>query len=902
MGINRTHTIGEFTMKNIFHTFLATVILCGTLVLPARAETKAKVENVWVVFKTHFDLGYTDRVANVLKRYRVEMMDNALAAIDADRSMPAEERFAWTVAGWPMKHILGPKQDPARRAKIVQAIREGALMVHALPGSLHTESFDLEDLARGLGFTSKIARECGRPLPIAAKMTDVPEHCWVMPTLLSHAGVQFLQIGCNDACQHPRFPMLFWWEGPDGSRILCQYTVRYGSDFVPPADWPSKNYLAMIMTGDNAGPPSVAEVENLRKKYAETLPGVKVHFGTLDDFAKAVLEEKPDLPVVRGDTPDTWIHGLLSMPIESKTARNVRPLEPALDALDTQLRAWGITTESLAGPLAEAYENSFLYGEHTWGMNGSYGGNQFWGDDWKNKLPVEQQKNFLASFDDHRNYIRKTDEIVRRELQTRLVLLARSVKADGRRIVVYNPLPWPRSGMAAVDVEGGDFTLSDAETGKEISSDRNGKQCVFFAAAVPAGGYKTYLVHDAAQRESVKGEKTADGVIETPFFKAVFDLERGGMSSLVEKQSGRELVDKAGPYAFGQFLHERFSEKEVNAYFHAYSRIPEGWAMCDLAKPGMPDDEKSPYMAISPSAWTMQIHRSSAEDVVTLTAGDTKGLAKSISLDFTFPRESPWVDVEWRVEEKTPNKIPEGGWLCFPFAVEKPQFMLGRPGGPIDPAKDIITGSNRHLCAVASGVAITDAVKAGVGLCPLDSPLVSLDRPGLWKFSMDFTPVKPTVFVNLYNNMWNTNFPLWIDGSWSSRVRLWPMETSTVNVAENLAVQSWEARLPLLAAVANDSSSKLPTTRTGLKLSRPGVLVTAFGTDPDGNPGTLLRVWDQSGVSGQLTVELPPNFSAAKAQPINLRGEKSGEPISVVSGKFTIELKAFAPASYILEK
>ena len=225
-----------------------------------------------------------------------------------------------------MKHILGPKQDPARRKKIVQALREGSLMVHALPGSLHTESFDLEDLVRGLGFTSKIARECGNPLPIAAKMTDVPEHCWVMPTLLAQAGVKFLQIGCNDACQYPRFPSLFWWEGPDGSRVLCNYTARYGSPFAPPADWPSKNYLAMIMTGDNAGPPSVAEVEELRKQFAEALPGVKVHFGTLDDFAKAVVAEKPDLPVVRGDTPDTWIHGLLSMPIETKTARNIRPL------------------------------------------------------------------------------------------------------------------------------------------------------------------------------------------------------------------------------------------------------------------------------------------------------------------------------------------------------------------------------------------------------------------------------------------------------------------------------------------------------------------------------------------------------------------------------------------------
>lgn len=888
--------------KLFFFASLTIVLLGWAMTSPVHAEPKEKVENVWVVFKTHFDLGYTDLVRNVLKRYRGEMMDNALKAIEADRNLPPEKRFSWTVAGWPMKHILDAEKDPARREKIIQALKEGSLAVHALPGSLHTESFDLEDLVRGLNFSSKIARECKLPLPIAAKMTDVPEHCWVMPTLLTHAGVKFLQIGCNGASQYPRFPSLFWWEGPDGSRILCNYTPDYGSPFTPPAEWPSKNYLAMIMTGDNAGPPSVAEVEKLREEFAKKLPGVKVHFATLDDFAKAVLAENPDLPVVRADSPDTWIHGLLSMPIETKIARNIRPLEPALDALDTQLSAWGVKTTPIAESLAMAYEHSFLYGEHTWGMNGDYGGRKLWGDDWMNKLPAKNKQNFLASFDDHRYYIHKAGEIVGRSLQSRLRLLAQSVKADGPRLVVYNPLPWPRSGMASVEVASNIFPLTDLETGKTISGDRNGRECRFFVADVPAGGYKTYLLPKTPKEESANGEKSADGIFETPFFKVVFDLERGGILSLIEKKTGRELVDKNSPYALGQFLHERFSEKEVNAFFLAYSRYPDGWALEDFGKPGMPNAEQSPYAQISPSTWKMTVERSQSDDVVTLTAADSKGLAKNISLAFTFPRESPWIEVEWRVEAKTPNKIPEGGWLCFPFAVQNPQFMLGRPGGPIDPTKDIVPGANRHLAAVASGVAITDAAKSGVGLCPLDSPLVSLDQPGLWKFSMDFTPVKPTVFVNLYNNMWNTNFPLWVEGSWTSRVRLWPIEASKEGIAENLAVQSWEARLPLLPAIADNSPGVLPPAQSGLRLSRPGVLVTAFGSDPDGNSGTLLRVWDQSGVSGKLEIALPANFAATKAHPVNLRGENTGEPIPVVAGKITIDLKAYAPASFILKK
>ena len=53
---------------------------------------------------------------------------------------------------------------------------------------------------------------------------------------------------------------------------------------------------------------------------------------------------------------------------------------------------------------------------------------------------------------------------------------------------------------------------------------------------------------------------------------------------------------------------------------------------------------------------------------------------------------------------------------------------------------------------------------------------MSLGEPGLWRYSQAFQPQKSTVFVNLYNNEWNTNFPEWQDGSWSSRVRLWPTQ------------------------------------------------------------------------------------------------------------------------------
>jgi hypothetical protein len=54
--------------------------------------------------------------------------------------------------------------------------------------------------------------------------------------------------------------------------------------------------------------------------------------------------------------------------------------------------------------------------------------------------------------------------------------------------------------------------------------------------------------------------------------------------------------------------------------------------------------------------------------------------------------------------------------------------------------------------------------------------------------------------------------------------------------------------------------------------------------------------------SGSLTVTLPTGLKAAKAQPVNLRGEKTGQPIPVTDGKLTFTLPAYAPASFILQE
>lgn len=226
------------------------------------------------MFKTHFDIGYTDMASNVVQRYRTAMIDQALEVVDQNRDLPPAQQFVWTIPGWPTHKILEdwPGQKPERKQRVLQVFKEGRFVVHALPFSMHTELLEPEDLVRGLGYSSQLRRGLGLELPRDAKMTDVPEHTWMLATLLHHAGVQFMMMGCNGRSGPLRVPMLFWWEGPDGSRVLTLYSPNYGTQLMPPADWPCHTWLALLHTGDNHGPPKTGRSEKGARPGRQATP------------------------------------------------------------------------------------------------------------------------------------------------------------------------------------------------------------------------------------------------------------------------------------------------------------------------------------------------------------------------------------------------------------------------------------------------------------------------------------------------------------------------------------------------------------------------------------------------------------------------------------------------------
>jgi len=870
--------------------------------------SKSKVTDVVVVFKMHVDIGYTNWAEGVLQSYCTEMLEETLKSIDETSSLPKSEQFVWTIPAWPLKYMLENCTDE-KRIKLEKAIKEKRIIPHALPVTFETEASDLENLVRGLSFASDINKRYKLPEARDAKLTDVPSHSWILPTVLKNAGVDFLHLGCNPGSASPDVPNLFWWQGPDGSKLLTLYWAEYyGSGILPPEDWPFKTWLAMIHTHENTGAPSPKEVAKLLKTAKEKMPEVNVKIGRLSDFYDLLMKEKPELPVVRGDMPDTWIHGYMSMPRETGLSKHLQRETYHAEILNTQLIQWGMSTSTIEGYISDAIENMILYEEHTFGAAMTHGDQHKWtyNDEFKINKSLGNYDFIEGTWREKGNRIRKAEKIVVPLMKQQLKQLASSVNTDGKRIVVYNPLPWSRSGR--VNFFAGVYQkqfkihgVKDAVTGEVIPVYEDYNLISFDADSVPSLGYKTYLpILEPIQREIAQRQTTLKidkqrNHLENKYFKLQIDRQKGVLSSVFDKQNNKELVNQNSQVGFGEYIFERPGQDKIDAYNKAYVKPgAENWANDEMIRANIPQKESMVYTG-SCERIVYQNMNNAIRATVFGKLNDKDSQAYLVS--YTLYEDQPYVEIVWGVDGKKPNSLPEAGWLSFPFNVDQPEYRLYRTGGIVDPQKEFIERTNQDFYFLNTSMTMFDRSGSGVAVnCPT-SPGVSIDNPGLFQFSKKKLLSTGDLFVNLYNTQWGTNFTEWIEGSFSSRVYIWSY--SEYNPETQFITPSEETRVPLKGVFYDGPRGKSPVMQEGISLSRKGILLTAYKEEGEGR---LLRLWEQAGNSGTCALTLLGDSDYKKAYLCNLRGEiMDDNGIDIESNTFQFVFKAYQPISFILK-
>lgn len=894
-------------MKN----FIMSLFLLATFNLSAqiaavdvdKGSESNEVTDIVVVFKMHVDIGYTDWAEGVLQKYTGNMLDETLQSLEETSHLPKNVQFVWTIPGWPLKYMLD--NCPAdKKEQLEAAVTSGRIVPHALPVTFQTEASDMENLVRSLATTSEINARFGLPEARDAKLTDVPSHSYVLPTLLKNAGVDFIHFGCNPGSTAPDVPVLFWWQGPDGSKLLSFYWAEYyGSGIMPPKDWPHKTWLAMIHTHENTGAPSPEEVAELLKEAKEKMPNVNIKMGRLSDFHDLLMKENPDLPVVKGDMPDTWIHRYMSNPKETKMAKKLHRKAYGTEILSRQMNVWNMVSDSIEGYIKNAAEEIMLYDEHTFGVAMSHGNQLGWkyGDEYKLNKSLGHYDYIEETWVEKRNRIHKAEKIVAPLLRKQLKKLAASVNIDGKRIVVYNPLPWERGGR--VEFFGGiyrkDFhvyALKDALTNKIIPVYEDGNLFSFDVDAIPASGYKTFIpiTEPFKVQPSVLIDEESN-TLENDFFKLKIDKKKGTLLSLYDKKNKLELAAADNTYGFGGYFMEQPGFDRISQYNKDYVKPgSEYWANQEMTRPPYAKKGDDVYFGICEKI-TYQ-HMGNAVRA-TIWGKLNDGDEQKYLVSYTLYEKQAYVEVNWGVDGKKPNSSPEAGWLSFPFNVENPNYGALRTGGIVDAKTDFVKNTNFDYFFLNTSISLYDAAGKGVALnCP-ESPAVSIDEPGLWRYSREKNFTTGDVFVNLYNNQWGTNFTEWIEGSFSSKMYIWSYDK--YDAATSLITPTEETRIPLMGVFYDGKAGEHPLSQEGISINRHGVLLTAFFNVQE---GTVLRFWEQAGKSGKCTISLAKNSGFKRAYPCDLRNNIfDTKGISIENDSFSYTLNANQPISFILK-
>ncbi|MHB8971204.1 MAG: glycoside hydrolase family 38 N-terminal domain-containing protein [Pirellulaceae bacterium] len=821
----------------------------------ASAQCVARPHRQWQIFiamKTHYDLGYTEPIDAMLERASGPMLDLVEEFCDRGHGYSPDHRFIWTYSTWMLDEILRHK-DEAGKKKFEDYIARGEIDWHALPFTLHSYFCGLEDITRSLYPAKELERRYGKSVAWA-KQTDVPGHTRVFPQILARSGVRLLQIGANNGVRGVKTPLLFWWESPDGSRVLTQLTAGYGLGWDQsrliglendPA-YPYDAFLGLYVTGDNAGPENLltvaTEAEELGKRYAYP----KIRIGEVEAFVDWIeTHAKDQVPVVKTELNDWWIHGVASQASTTATARLARENLTFSERLHSMAELCGVLASDAypAEQLQEGYIQSLLYSEHTWGIAGFKP---------KAKPAVEDDLALNKEYDAMKlswrlkgDFARRAAKIGEETFAAAALPIAQAAAPATGGLVVANLAGWTRTDV--VRVASSQFPNVKAfvplDGGGDAPVQQMGDTLVFVAKDMPALGYRVYRAVEGARQDQ---REVRSETIETPFYRARV-RDDGEIVSLVHVPSNLELLDQATPGLFNQYIYE------------GYEKI-EGVSWHDSVSGGKGTGRVMPQTA----TWRVEAGSVATRLVVEgslripdfpVQIGEVEKVVRTVTFWKTLDR----IDCEVRLIGKKETAVAEAAHVAFPFGFAAPRFALEQLGSVTDPVTDVQEAGNRDTFAIQHWAHVGND-QGGVTWATVQAPIVSVGDIRIFKWDPSYVPERAHIYSSVLNNGWSTNFQEFQGGDFTFNYAL----RAHGAAAGPDARLGWESATPLLGIDVRQGQGTLPPTASFLGVAPENVVLVNLKRAEDGD-GWIVRLYETAGrrVATRLTWGMQTPQSAA---------------------------------------
>lgn len=818
-----------------------------------QGRLELKPERRWevcIVPHTHLDIGFTDLQEKVWEQLAKDQ-DAVIDLCDKTADWPEGSPFRWTIEATSLFENFARRYPKERVDRLVRLIHSGQVELAAFWTNELTELCGAESLLRAMYSSHRLCH--AHDLRVDSVMVnDIPGYTWSLPQIWSQAGIRYANLRANGIrgkfiWDRPgAVPRPFWWESPDGSRVLCWYTDSYREANFLRADhpagtntggvqWPRSLYdqlwghlrraesagydrdvIQLRMGGDNL-PPTESVCRWVRQWNAQwAYP--RLRLTTSREFFLTLLSDSRPLPVCRGDIPDWWADGAASSAKETGDARVAHEQAVALE-LFTSLPD-GPMRQDVSSSMTDIFNSLLLYYEHTWGASSEKYA----------KDPAQLEGQWAVK----RGYTEKAVHSLAEVERQWLNAVADWARPARDSVIVWNACSWPRTDLVRVPASQLPPVFSLRDTNGRIveAQKEEPDQWCFLAHDVPALGY--------ALLEIVRDRASAAAPGET-CYDVTFDESQGVVRQIRHRCTGRDLIDEDSEYGFNRYLYERGGKQ---------ARIMPA----TLKEPRSPANKQ--IEASAPAQLVQRIRGPVFDRLITRTSGPN---APSIEQIYTSYVALDRVDILNRVE-KTATEDSEGVYFAFPFDVPSPACRLEIPFTSMKPGVDQLKYSAVDFYSVYRWVEFSSP-PGGVLWATMEAPVVTLSelRPECWHDDMVLG--RPHLFSYVMNNFWFTNYRPWQGGLLTFR---YAIQATDGRPDRTRAYRfGHEVCQPLHAQVLRGQGGSMPPTRTWFSVEPDHVAVTALKNAADGR-GLIIRLLELGVADAAARVVLPPGDWAAQ--------------------------------------
>ena len=394
---------------------------------------------------------------------------------------------------------------------------------------------------------------------------------WQLPQIYKKSGVDYFvtqKMTWNDTDKLPEYFKLFWWESPDGSKVLTYFPHDYANNNLDlvrlTGDLAQARKIAPGMNemmdlygiGDHGGGPTRAILDEGDHWASGDKVVPKFQYGTAQSYFSAVEKQlAPSSPewdyksIAAGFHPPAPVSGQIVIPTwksemyfeyhrgvmttQADHKRNMRESsEWALNAEKVASLAWLDGKKYPADELTDAWKKITFNQFHDLAAGSGIG-----------IIYKEAQQ-------DYDRVLWSTNEISASAMKTVAARINTS-GGQGVPVLVFNPLAWERSGLVTVSVQLPDTADSVSVVDSEghvlpsqvLSSDAgtHSFKLLVDAQHVPSLGYE--VLHAVPGSKPFQSDLKADGLtIENASLRVTVDKTTGCITSIFDKKDNFESL------------------------------------------------------------------------------------------------------------------------------------------------------------------------------------------------------------------------------------------------------------------------------------------------------------------------------------------------------------------------